>query len=286
MALSDAAMIIYLNVSRYRQQVLDKKVSAETADRYEAKRGALKAYKLLLPKRFTERLNKITRAARDYVATMTVSSLRNGERLVPMGLVQIVMEELGHMQREFYEALDEACENLDAAILEASEELREAWNEADYPTGAAFREAHEFEFSLAPIPDSAGLSKVIQTALGAEVERYTERLEADNQAMLKKAQDELVTRVKAAISNLEDKASKPSNETKIYPSLIDNIRDLVDLVPHMNLSGDPRIDQLGADLRKRFANLNADNIKLFPSAREEARDNSRAVLDNMKSWGF
>jgi hypothetical protein len=64
-------------------------------------------------------------------------------------------------------------------------------------------------------------------------------------------------------------------------SLVNNIKDLANLLPRLNIAEDPDLERLGNYVSQRLCTVPPDVLRKDPSIRKETADQANAVLRRM-----
>lgn len=233
MSLSSKAMIVSLHVSCWTARKQDKKVSSEVEQAHNA-RDAGRFNKLLIDKAALDPLTSFAGRIRDKHYDLTLPWLDNGGRLLPSKLFFEYRKTLEHMKSEYATLVDNFLAGYDTQVQAARNRLGTMFNPEDYPQVAALRRKFAVELDIVPVPQAADFRVDVGDAERARIQREMEERMAKRQAEASAATWERIREVVSTIY-LRTSADKPV----IRDSLIENARDLVALLPGLNLDDDP-----------------------------------------------
>ena len=81
---------------------------------------------------------------------------------------------------------------------------------------------------------------------------------------------------------VHDENGSPSHEFRVFrDSLIDNAKELTDLLKHLNLTQDPMMEQARRDLKHVLDKYDAETLRESFTARTDAKAQVDAILNKM-----
>ena len=84
------------------------------------------------------------------------------------------------------------------------------------------------------------------------------------------------------IDVVNDKEGNPSQEFRVFrDSLIDNAKELVDMLQHLNLTKDPMMEQARRSLKQVLDRYDAETLRESFTARTDAKAQVDAILNKM-----
>jgi hypothetical protein len=235
-------MLVTLTISQWTARKHDRSVSNEVDKTHGAKDGG-RYNKLLIRKEALEPMSKIESAARLYLYKMTLAWGDNGERLLPADLFL----EFGPQMQKFRNDFEVATKNFVAEyptlVQEARTRLGTLYDPADYP--ADIRD--KFCFSppaVTPVPSAndfrVNLSAGYVDSIKADI---TERMNQRQKDSLK----QVWMRVRDVVSKMSERLG--NEKSPLFDSLIGNARDLIDILPALNLTNDAELNAIAAELQ-------------------------------------
>jgi hypothetical protein len=150
-----------------------------------------------------------------------------------------------------------------------------------YPGVDEIREKFYMETSPIPIPDCTHYEDTVASLLGTDLDSINRKVEDAG----KEAQRELMRRLIEPVKKLSSRMVEIMDQANpiVYESLTGNIKDISELAPKLNLSGDPAIDQFAKDM-KQLSLFTKEEIKSSKAARIEARDKADAMLTRLEGY--
>lgn len=240
--LQDSAMLVSLTISQWTARKHDKSVSNEVDVKHGAK-DAGRYNKLLIRKESLEPMDKIASAARTYLYKVTFPWGDNGDRLLPAALFLDFSSSMQCFRNEFESKVNAFVAEYPALVQEARVRLGTLYEPADYPVDVR----DKFSFNppnVTPVP-SANDFRVNLSA------GYVDAIKADITARMEERQKSTVkecwTRVRMVVSKITERLG--NEKSPIYDSLISNARELIDILPALNLTNDPELNRIAAELQ-------------------------------------
>jgi hypothetical protein len=139
-----------------------------------------------------------------------------------------------------------------------------------------------------PVPDSGDF----RCNLGQdEIETIRKQIAADSDCAVGEAMKTAVERIKTAVGHMATKLREYSvGENgvtgKFRDSLVENVRDLCDVLPGLNIAGNKAIDRLIGEMRAELTSVNPDTLRSDNTARVQVADAADAILARMGEYGL
>jgi len=281
------SMILYRpSLSVWTARKKDKDESEKVNTSAGAVAGAANVHKALLPDSAElQAVQKWATSFRTWVYTNTLPWDDAGGRVARVEKHMDFMQEVGDRLRQGDELVDVFMGEYARAVEEARFKLNGMFKVSDYPTASEVRRKFHFELECEPVPAATDF-RIMEGLPPEEVDRLvqeaTQRGEAKVQAAMDEAYDRLfdvVTKMAGTLKAYGDKEIK-----KFSDSLVGNIRTLVDLMPSLNLTNDPRLAQLADDARQLTA-YDPKDLRTNEMARLAAIADARALAAKFSTTG-
>lgn len=281
--LSSRAMLARLNVTQWSARKVDKRVTAETTAREGADAGAGRFNKQLLAGQDAalKEIGRIATAARADHYRLTLPWTDDGARILTAAAYMQYTSEMAAHQAAFNAAVDAFLADYPQAREAARFTLGTMYQEADYPHPDKARAKFGFSTSFDPLP-TCGDFRVSLTddavkAIRADLESRMAAAEAD-------AMRDLWQRLYQVVGHMAAQLPKYSaGEVKRFnDSLVENVRDLCGLLPALNLSNDPALTDMAAQVERDLCQHSAQTLRDSDHARDST---ARAARDLVKKMG-
>lgn len=277
--LGTAAMLADVDVKMFTGTVTDKRVSREVHSRHGSDADMGRFSKRLVG---SEHLSTIRRIAQEIGDEHRKRTLPWGE-----GRVRIIAAE---KVLDYENALRNATERFDSAVSDLVAEWQNIVDESrrrlggtrdeggmfdpnEYPSAQMVRDRFKVKVRLSRLP-STDASDFRRTLGKAAADALEAQMRADLGADLKAAQQDMVDRIRETVGHMADRL-KSDRTVNGMPApaifrdtLVSNVRDLANLVGSLNITNDPRLTDLAAEMLA-LASTDADTLRsALPSERQ------------------
>ena len=279
MAITDKALIVRLAVSQWTSRVFDKKLTDETAAANAIESGRVRAMKALVAK---EAISKITAAAsaiRLYTYKMSLPWDDGGGRLLPADLVLTYRKEYREMKDRFDSAVAEFIDGYPAYVDDARRALNGAFNERQYPTVERLKSKYKVTVVMEPLPLSSDFRVDINSAELSAIKKELETASKEREANLV---NDLYERLYKVVKHAADTLSDP--EKTFRDSLVENIIELTNFLPALNVTGNKHFEALRKGIVKELASAEPDTLRKDPETRKNVAESADALMAKMASY--
>jgi hypothetical protein len=284
-SLSSRAMLCSLSISMWSARKHDPQASEEIAQRHGAQADAGRYHKVLLPKEALAEIHKIVSEARQEHYFMTLPWDDNGYRVLPAAAYMEHTEKMRTLSNRFTPAVEALAQQFGQLVEEAKRRLGGLFRPGDYPAPDELRSKFSFETKVMPLPDAGDF----RVALGdEEKERIKRQITAAVAASLQVASRELWQRLYEAVSHLAErlqayKVTEQGVEHPFRDSVVTNLVKLVEVLPKLNVTGDPELERLAAQVRASLL-VDPQELRKSESVRTETANAATAVAKRMAAY--
>lgn len=288
MKLSERAMLTTLSIGGWSGKTTDNDVTEEVSVSHKADvKEAGRYSKMLFAPRFLRPVASMSNAARTAHRTLTLPWEDDGTRILSTTGYQEYTERMRLMRQGHEAAVSEFVKAVPDAISEAKTRLGSMFDRDDYPDIDAIRDKFSFEVQINPVPDAGDF----RAKLGdGEVKAIVKDIERRCNSRLERAMDDIYLRIQDATGKMADKLKAYSapvegqkGENTFRDSLVYNIKEIADLIPALNITGDKKLDelrsQLLADLADKEPELLRTDAKLRAATAAKAEKIFKKVSD-------
>lgn len=281
-SLSSRAMLCSLSISMWSARKHDPDASQEIAQRHGAQSDAGRYHKVLLPKAALGEIQKIVSEARQEHYFMTLPWDDNGYRVLPAAAYMDHAEKMRELSSRFEPAVEALATQFKKLVEEAKVRLGGLFRPEDYPSPEELRLKFSFETKVMPLPDAGDF----RVTLGdEEKERIKRQITVAVEASLQVASRELWQRLYEAVSHMAERlqAYKTTEEGVEHPfrnSVVTNLVKLVDVLPRLNVTGDPELERLAAQVRDSLL-VDPQELRKSEPLRTEIAKEATAIAAKM-----
>lgn len=272
--LQHRAMLANLTIHQWTARAYDKGVSTQVEKAHGAK-DAGRFNKLLVDKTALEPMSKIASATRDYHYQVTLPWGDNGDRLLPAKLYLDYTQNLRNFISEFDKRANEFAKNYPALVQAARSHLGTMYCPDDYPSVSDIRGRFAMSIGFTPVPDAQDFRVDVQSEVADEIRLSINQVVAERQTQ---AVADLRRRIREVVSKIEDKLSVKDGIFR--NTLIENCRDLSNLIPSLNVTDDPALNALHQDIQARLL-VDPDRLRSSPVTRASTVKAAREILDQL-----
>jgi hypothetical protein len=283
--LSRKATLVSVVISQWTARKLDKRVTDEVNQSHGASADAGRYNKLLIEAERLKRVNSAVSQARDLHYRLTKPWADEGLRILPNVLHEKFASEFRKLKREFDAAADEFCAEYPEYIRERARALNGLFDPKDYPDATEIRSKFKLEHKTFPVPEAEDFrSDVLDQDTVEDIRRELNETSAN---VLDSAMKHSMAQIAEVVGHMSEKLKsyKTKSETRNFfaSSLVDNVRELADLLPAFNLTNDPNFDALVARIKKELCAEDAKTLRENEAARVSVQKSADAILKDVES---
>lgn len=286
--LSGKAMIAYLKISQWSGHKLDREVTDEVNDMKNAKADSARVNKRLLPKDALAEVTSIAGAIRAEFNKRTLPWLSDGARIMPSTAWKETAAWMRVEQDKFDAAVDKFVAAYPGYLQRAANDLGDMFRATDYPTAKEVGKRFSIEVSLMPVPSGndfrLDLAGEDLEALRIEVEKSVDRATTEAMKDVYGRVAEVTERMVERLSKFKPAKKKGERtEGTFRDTLVTNVRDLVAILPSLNIVDDDRLRDITRRL-DALSQTSPQQLRDNPKARESTRDEAERILSLVSGW--
>lgn len=275
MNLNDRALLVQLAISQWTARKYDKKATQEVAHSHGTTTAAGRYNKSLLP--MNDYLNNVHAKAasiRNEYYTNTLPWGIDGTQMLPTANYLEFMTRFRTLKSEWEFLVNEFLDNYDDLKDRAKRDLATLYNEGDYPHRSEIASKFRMDMAVFPVP-----SKDFRVSIAGEelsrIQQDVERrvTEAQGQAM-REAWQRLYDKVK----HIAEKCADP--KAIFRDSMIDNARDICELLPRLNFADDPNLEAMRQAVEQKLI-LHPEALRNNPELRRDTAAEAKRIMDSM-----
>src|ERR1700758_5571581 len=282
--LSLRAMLCSLSISQWSASKHDRQASEEIAAQHGAQPDVGRYNKLLIPKQTLAEVRRLAGEARREHYFMTLPWDDNGYRVLPAAVYMEHTEKLREYSRHFLAAVEVFAAQFDQLVLDSRARLGSLFRPEDYPSSKEIRDKFAFDTKVMPLPDANDF----RVSLGdEEKDRIKHQITASVEASLTVASRELWQRMYEAVSHMAERlcayqATDQGVEHPFRDSVVNNLVKLVDVMPRLNVTGDPELERLTAQVRASLL-VDAAELRKSEDVRKDTAMKAARIAQQMSA---
>lgn len=278
--LARTVMLVYLRVSAWSGLRQDKRANASVAAAHGSKTDATRVSKHLIPPTALAPVMSAAGAIRTFHYSLTLPWLDDGARVLTAAAFFRYKAGMTDLIRAYKDAAETLAESYPQLVRDAATELGDLFSPSDYPSDITRK--FDADTTFLPFPKAEDFR--VAGINGAE-EAIKDKLNSLPAVVEAKAREEIGGRVLRVAQAIVDRmgAYTGGKAGSFRDSLVDNVRDLVDLLPMLDVTGDPRVAEITAALAS-LGSVDPDTLRESQSARDEAKATAESIIAKMEGF--
>lgn len=274
--LSERAMLVRLEISQWTARKHDKRAT-ETVETHYGAHNAGRFNKVLIAEEAIKAVAKTANAARTFHYENTLPWTDEGYRILPAKNFTSYSAKMRELHADFDKSVEELAANYNVLVEDARQRLNGLFNPADYPRD--IRSRFGFGTSITPIPTADDFRVPLNSEVLQEIQQ---ELEARLQQATQEAHQDLYRRLATVIGHVADRLG--DKEAIFRDSLIDNVRELCELLPRLDIVGDPDLQRIRAEAERKLLKHSPQELRESPAARRQTAKDASAILNALEGF--
>lgn len=268
------AMLVDLTISQWTATKHDKAVSAEVETAHAAK-DAGRYNKRLIDKAHLAEINRIANELRKHHYSRTLPWTDKGQRLLPSELFLDYRQDMAKYKADFQAAVSTFIKLYPQLVQDARMRLGTMYQAEDYPQPTDLSALFDITVEFAPVPDANDFRVDVSKETQDEIRQQITDAVSLRQAKMVK---ECWARMREVVGRIAEQCGKENGV--IRDSLIDNARDLVNILGGLNVTANPTIATIEVAIRSKLI-VPAAQLRTSPTVRAEVARVAHALLERM-----
>ena len=284
---TEKAMLAKLKISRWSASKHDKKISEEVAQKHGADPTMGRYSKRLVAKEHLDKIAQIATRARHHHYENTLPWLDDGARILPAANYFDYMQQQNALRAQFEQEVAEFAKGYPAVVDEARRSLNGLFDPADYPSPSEIGGKFTMQVDVDPMPSADDFRVSLSEDENA---RIRESIQTRLDDAVQNAVNEVWHRVHDLVAHMVERlrAYKVTPEGKVEntfrDSLVGNIRQMVDLLPKLNITQNNALEAMRQRLADELCGIDAPMLREDETVRNEVAANAEAILAEIKDF--
>lgn len=245
------ALIVKVKITKPGQSEADEELTAEVHSAHGMGTDAGRYTRALYPKDAFKDVVAVEGKVRRY------HRAEQGKRLILSALgwicpgphVEGYHARITDFENEFWPAVDRVQGRWPQILADCRKAQGDRYNPEDYPVQDLVRSQFCFQRILSPMPNPSALGD-LSFLMEERVTEIRSQMQGDIERAARDGTTQAMNRVLERVHSIASVLSKP--DPTVHEKLIDNLREMLELAPALNLSGDPSINALVAICRQKL----------------------------------
>jgi len=274
-SLNSRAMLVTLKISQWRGRKLDKKISSNIERVYQTEGHAGNYHKLLIDHESFKAIGKSVNKIRTYHYGHTLPWLDDGARILTAKAYWNYVEAMGTYKGNLTNAIDEFVNAYEHIVEGERKRLGRLFSQGDYPIAECIRNKFSFDIVFSPVPASGDF----RCDIGDEnIKEIQEQIQGRVQEAEKAAMKDIWGRLFSVIKSFEVKLK---DNSVFRNSLVGNIYELCEILPTLNVSDDPALEDMRREVERSLANVDPDDLRNDDDLRRDKIKEAEDILKKM-----
>ena len=277
MNLNDKALLVTLNIGGWAGRKLDKRVTQDVARSNGVSTSAGRYNKSLLPNcAVLENIHAMAGTIRNEFYDNTLPWGIEGTFILPTSNYLQFTQHFRRKKADWFSLVNQFSDEYPLLKIKAEHDLGPLYCESDYPAADDIRHKFYMDMHFFPVPSSDFRVQISSDEL-AKIRLNVEEQVKNAQAV---AMKDLWNRVYTKVEHIAQKLADP--KAIFRDSMIDNARDLCELLPRLNFADDPQLEVLRTEIEGKLLK-NPEILRLHPEIRRDTAAEAKAIMDKMSA---
>lgn len=305
--LGEKAMLAQLRIKGWSGRKFDDEATNYTLQAHQASEGMGRFSKLLVTKDVLKPIKKAENAARKVHKELTLPWNENGQRILPAKAFDKYQSEMRAIKLEWEAAVAHLISEFDAHVEQSRLLLGGLFKQEDYPTSDELAALYEFDPEVSQLPTNDFRVQMSD----AEAQRIADDVQRRNEARLAGAMGDVYHRLHGVVSHMAERLraykveevqapakdrkgnaimnddGTPKMEAKVkrsnplHESIMTNTQELCDLLPMLNLTNDPELDEMVDAVREKLLAVDHATLRDDAAARDAIATQAEQIASAM-----
>ena len=287
MNLTHDAMLVSLRITAWSGRLYDRQASNHVAAHHDASASAGRYNKRLLPKAAFAALTATISKIRSTHYEQTLPWDDQGSRMLTVANYERYTELLDGLRERMVRERARFIEDYDDNIDQARLDLGKLFRIEDYPSKEALQGRFGIRYRIVPVPDA---DHFMAQLASDDTDRVKRDIERQIEERLHEAVGDLYRRLGEAVERVSERLQEGEDGKPLVfrNSMIENIRDLVDVVPRLNIFGDDRLAGLCQQVKDRIAHAEPATLRpspqFNPNVRSQVKRDADALMQQFAGY--
>lgn len=276
--LAESAMLVSLRISQLGLSTKSKDVTDAAHKAYnitDSRAGYYRKYKV--DRSDVKEISRVANIARTYHRNMTVPWGHDNYRLIPATLVQKYSRKIKGMKLEFESHVKDLKVKWASVLNSSKMRLGPAFDPNEYPDVSEVEKFYEFEIHFKPIPqDDHFILKVEKTTL----DEIKMDLVKEQEKNLKKVTQNIWERLYELVQRMSERLN--DKDPRIYNTLVSNLEELVDILPDLNLTNDPKLSEMCTEVKQKLIIFTPGQLRKDKRVRDKTAKDAKDIQSRME----
>ena len=280
MSIATECMIVNLHMGMWEARKLDREAGAKVAKDSGAEGDVARVNKLIIPKEALAKIQGKYSAVYNHFRLHTLPWKDNGDRLLSRKMFAYFIERHEQLVAEFKTEIEHFINVTYPPLLGAAQfRMASLFKATDYPTPDVIRGKFYAQLEIDAVTTADDFRCNLKDT--DEVEKIKAQIEANLNDRIGKVQVEVWSKLAKAV---EHYAERMKADGKLYDSTKDNLIELCDILPGLNITNDPNLKAMGKAIKERLGALDIADLRKDKAAKTAAAQEADDIVEQMKGF--
>lgn len=276
MSISSKALLVNVSIRQWLGKRLDKRATETVELNHLTNKKVGQYTKKLIPESEALReIQRLSQAIRVFFYQQTLPWCSDGSRIISSKNYMYFTSKFRSLKQDFEQAVKEFLWQYPKLKEQARMQLGNLFQEFEYPSIEALELAFSCEITFLPVPDVTDFRVELTEQ---EKNAFLESM----RTVEKQAIEECWSRLKSTVSKAADRLADP--KAVFRDSLIENIQDICQLMPKLNVTEDPDLEAMRIDVERLVSTISASSCREHNQVRNEAAKKLADITDKMSAF--
>lgn len=278
-SLVNNCMVINLQIGIWTGHRLDKEASFRLTQESHADSDAARVNKHLIAKSTLSPIVSAASSVRHHFYTKTLPWKDNGDRLLTRALYTEFMQTHNKLAEGFKVEVDKfVTMAYPQAVAQAEFRMGDLFNPNDYPSQDAVARRFYIGLDIDAVTEANDFRVDLEKAELTEVRKS---MQESMQGRLTRAMQDVWSRVEDRLQHFADKMG---SDEAFRRSTLENLEEIANLIPALNIVNDPRLDLIGDEIRAVLVGHDPKVLRKNKEMRAEVAEEAQRIMDTMKGF--
>lgn len=277
--LRDKAVLVRFTMSYWGARKFDKEVGARVLKAAGAKPKVGHFLKRLLPKEALEDHKELQRRVTAYHKSCSMRWMDEQVRIMPVVMLSEYDKAMKKFEKEAQQLDREFFNKYGSYMKEGMHLQGKMAKKEDYPSEDAIKQKFGFVFRSFPLPDISDWRLDVPVA-------EMERMKKDAEAAVKEAMADALMELWEQIYLLVHHAAETlgDRDKTFRNTLFENIKKICTRLPKLNLTNDPKLEELRKELEAKLGKQTPDEVRASDGLRSKVASDAKAIVRKMEAY--
>lgn len=280
MSIQETAILVQLSTHAWTGKKKDKQLSTDTCARQNADNDVVEAIIHLVPPGILKPIDLARGRAYRKHTELTLPYLDNGLRIIASDMYMDYREKMKPFLAEHAKTVDGLDTVWPDIMANKGKRLGNLANKYRLPTLSDVKSRFYITQDIMSIPAHTDFRFKGNT--DEEIAEIQAKAAETHNAAMKKAMTEVWMRLAELVGNVAETMGQ--RDKKFHDSIITKVKNLCDVLPKYNLTGDGDLENIRKEVATKLANLDPEDLREIPNKRKQAAKDAEDVMSKIAQY--